>query len=99
MFRPPPRSTRTDPLFPYTTLFRSFIISRLDQVGSGEGTHEAAGCLRGLAGVLAYRCAASLLAADRPHGFGERLRVRLPEYLRDAVVDGGASLFATGKSA
>src|SRR3546814_9323807 len=23
MIRPPPRSTRTDPLFPYTTLFRS----------------------------------------------------------------------------
>src|SRR3546814_11284153 len=23
MFRPPPRSTRTDTLFPYTTLFRS----------------------------------------------------------------------------
>src|SRR3546814_10798474 len=23
MLRPPPRSTRTDPLFPYTTLFRS----------------------------------------------------------------------------
>src|SRR3546814_12580149 len=24
MIRQPPRSTRTDPLFPYTTLFRSF---------------------------------------------------------------------------
>src|SRR3546814_2715523 len=24
MIRPPPRSTRTDPLFPYTTLFRSY---------------------------------------------------------------------------
>src|SRR3546814_15257429 len=26
MIRPPPGSTRTDPLFPYTTLFRSFWI-------------------------------------------------------------------------
>src|SRR3546814_9860310 len=26
MIRPPPRSTRTDTLFPYTTLFRSFRI-------------------------------------------------------------------------
>src|SRR3546814_13376386 len=26
MIRPPPRSTRTDPLFPYTTLFRSYQI-------------------------------------------------------------------------
>src|SRR3546814_3155495 len=25
MIRRPPRSTRTDPLFPYTTLFRSFL--------------------------------------------------------------------------
>src|SRR3546814_14990288 len=25
MFRPPPRSTRTDTLFPYTTLFRSLV--------------------------------------------------------------------------
>src|SRR3546814_13374451 len=27
MIRRPPRSTRTDPLFPYTTLFRSFYFS------------------------------------------------------------------------
>src|SRR3546814_2600410 len=27
MFRPPPRSTRTDTLFPYTTLFRSLRIA------------------------------------------------------------------------
>src|SRR3546814_15939204 len=26
MIRPPPRSTRTYPLFPYTTLFRSFLM-------------------------------------------------------------------------
>src|SRR3546814_13486849 len=28
MIRRPPRSTRTDTLFPYTTLFRSFIVSQ-----------------------------------------------------------------------
>src|SRR3546814_3004457 len=36
MIRPPPRSTRTDTLFPYTTLFRSQHIKKLihhDQVG------------------------------------------------------------------
>src|SRR3546814_14198081 len=32
----PPRTTRTDPLFPYTTLFRS----RRDRVASGLGLHE-----------------------------------------------------------
>src|SRR3546814_8995599 len=29
MIRRPPRSTRTDTLFPYTTLFRSYFISRI----------------------------------------------------------------------
>src|SRR3546814_17119835 len=28
MIRRPPRSTRTDPLFPYTTLFRSTVLAR-----------------------------------------------------------------------
>src|SRR3546814_2333676 len=36
MIRRPPRSTRTDTLFPYTTLFRSL---RLDRVGQ-EGLHR-----------------------------------------------------------
>src|SRR3546814_12749675 len=30
MIRRPPRSTRTYPLFPYTTLFRSIFIERID---------------------------------------------------------------------
>src|SRR3546814_8214709 len=30
MIRRPPRSTRTDTLFPYTTLFRSKILDRID---------------------------------------------------------------------
>src|SRR3546814_20500163 len=30
MIRRPPRSTRTDTLFPYTTLFRSFLLGRVD---------------------------------------------------------------------
>src|SRR3546814_7135188 len=38
MIRRPPRSTRTDTLFPYTTLFRSW-----SAVGSGRND----GCLRG----------------------------------------------------
>src|SRR3546814_1125171 len=29
MIRPPPRSTRTDTLFPYTTLFRSALVGRI----------------------------------------------------------------------
>src|SRR3546814_10861808 len=36
MIRRPPRSTRTDTLFPYTTLFRSFRLLPIDMIGSGK---------------------------------------------------------------
>src|SRR3546814_3079172 len=38
MLRRPPRSTRTDTLFPYTTLFRSPRLCRLAQGGTAVGT-------------------------------------------------------------
>src|SRR3546814_12322694 len=34
MYRPPPRSTRTDTLFPYTTLFRSAVLHKLRDDGN-----------------------------------------------------------------
>src|SRR3546814_17003251 len=37
MIRRPPRSTRTDTLFPYTTLFRSLEQTRQGQQGAAEG--------------------------------------------------------------
>src|SRR3546814_12814582 len=40
MIRRPPRSTRTDTLFPYTTLFRSVIPNALVE-GLRKGTHQA----------------------------------------------------------
>src|SRR3546814_7265012 len=54
MIRRPPRSTRTDTLFPYTTLFRSRVPARLrnggaaDRAGGTLASHPAAG--GGLAG-------------------------------------------------
>src|SRR3546814_8772016 len=36
MIRLPPRSTRTDTLFPYTTLFRSCSSPKPDQTGAGS---------------------------------------------------------------
>src|SRR3546814_3921818 len=63
MIRRPPRSTRTDTLFPYTTLFRSLGIDtrRLDRwtfaVGAG---------LAGLAGATV----APLIAVDPQAGLG-----------------------------
>src|SRR3546814_8899594 len=46
MIRPPPRSTRTDTLFPYTTLFRSLLkgfrgfLNPLEPVQSGGRHHD-----------------------------------------------------------
>src|SRR3546814_13654614 len=37
MIRRPPRSTRTDTLFPYTTLFRSFAHHRVEQLPAFVG--------------------------------------------------------------
>src|SRR3546814_8633038 len=38
MIRRPPRSTRTDTLFPYTTLFRSHLAERLDNMSRRRRT-------------------------------------------------------------
>src|SRR3546814_3066448 len=56
MIRPPPRSTRTDTLFPYTTLFRSgFLIFHLGEVGMQVGGFTA------VAGEIVL-----VVAADEP---------------------------------
>src|SRR3546814_12097335 len=41
MIRRPPRSTRTDTLFPYTTLFRSYLTSRLGLESQSHGADVA----------------------------------------------------------
>src|SRR3546814_1769555 len=43
MIRRPPRSTRTDTLFPYTTLFRSFFLLRDARGKNGASTTPAQG--------------------------------------------------------
>src|SRR3546814_1480476 len=54
MIRRPPRPTRTDTLFPYTTLFRSQGLSRLcqeDGLAAERGAHHLAALQRGAAEV------------------------------------------------
>src|SRR3546814_2449822 len=56
MLRRPPRSTRTDTLFPYTTLFRSHRIGlprKQDEMHPARGIGAAQPILRG---ALAYAC-------------------------------------------
>src|SRR3546814_10686774 len=59
MIRRPPRSTRTDTLFPYTTLFRSEV--RFADAGGGVEIEGGEGLARGQAGLVA-------MALDAPGG-------------------------------
>src|SRR3546814_11520126 len=55
MIRRPPRSTRTDTLFPYTTLFRS-----RDRAAAARTGRGGASC-----GVSCAECSAQLVEVDR----------------------------------
>src|SRR3546814_20798926 len=78
MYRRPPRSTRTDTLFPYTTLFRSFGGVELGSVGMIARDHRAR-VARKLLGVLAHKGRRGredeAVAADRRRGL-ERVELR-----------------------
>src|SRR3546814_4540532 len=52
MIRRPPRSTRTDTLFPYTTLFRSLSRDRIAPLQSG--TSDTTAVISRLPGVSSY---------------------------------------------
>src|SRR3546814_10719388 len=64
MIRRPPRSTRTDTLFPYTTLFRSAIVHTASYVGGRQApapAHDWSGIQPGtLAGDRAMQTASRL---------------------------------------
>src|SRR3546814_11804699 len=53
MVRRPPRSTRTDTLFPYTTLFRSVAAAALSHVPGARGMLQPKGGRGRVGGVLA----------------------------------------------
>src|SRR3546814_16605939 len=71
MIRRPPRSTRTDTLFPYTTLFRSLVAyaARRIQVDGLERSHEAPpeGESVAEAGIDILR--RGIAVGDQPEGF------------------------------
>src|SRR3546814_4866267 len=54
MLRRPPRSTRTDTLFPYTTLFRSVANGYRRTLGLALGHYWIVGALLLLAGAMAF---------------------------------------------
>src|SRR3546814_14369925 len=73
MFRRPPRSTRTDTLFPYTTLFRSLFLSADERCDSGSC--PVALCRR-LGGIGARRAIAVAVDPDRARRGDQRAEFR-----------------------
>src|SRR3546814_11028954 len=67
MIRRPPRSTRTDTLFPYTTLFRSVALAEVGDVADvRRAEHPELGLHR--AGVAVGAGRAALARLDNPAG-------------------------------
>src|SRR3546814_14843831 len=66
MIRRPPRSTRTDTLFPYTTLFRSWCLGHATHLTDGEGDALAAsGAVAGLCPVTEANLGDGIFPAAR----------------------------------
>src|SRR3546814_19245195 len=72
MIRRPPRSTRTDTLFPYTTLFRSNIVCAIDDLVL-IGRREAHGVVAAIPGIAITERGA---ADRRTAGIAARARDR-----------------------
>src|SRR3546814_6361899 len=107
MIRRPPRSTRTDTLFPYTTLFRSRFAALRDpaefaRVGVGEWGHSLAWPSGVELGADMLRHETELAQARKGSwddlrgmmkGNGARFTI---EEINDAIADAGASAGMAG---
>src|SRR3546814_5955476 len=78
MIRRPPRSTRTDTLFPYTTLFRSE-----DDQGPTAVPDPVAGAIDALAGLLQAAHGLFRGAITTPRGEGDRDQPALTDHPGD----------------
>src|SRR3546814_15497249 len=83
MIRRPPRSTRTDPLFPYTTLFRS--IPGFERTRAGDFALERQGGLTNLVYKLDF-------------GGGRCFILRIPGKGTEAYIDREVELHKIGRA-
>src|SRR3546814_10173811 len=90
MIRRPPRSTRTDTLFPYSTLFRSFFV--IPGVAAIQLTrHEVIGCSEVFfaqygQGVMVH------IAVAVVEGYADHLAMALAAHIRQQVAHGKAAV-------
>src|SRR3546814_10019026 len=85
MIRRPPRSTRTDTLFPYTTLFRS--VGAGQQLGQGAGRLDVA--VPQLVGAVE-------VDHPHPHGLGQHRELRADVAVADDAEGLAARLAGAG---
>src|SRR3546814_15162112 len=91
MIRRPPRSTRTDILFPYTTLFRSSDVTLASQGQSAPQAKTAWQATRSRGGGPRDLVdGAAPLNGPNPHA-----RRKAPETVRRALLDGAAAIAAS----
>src|SRR3546814_17002540 len=85
MIRRPPRSTRTDTLFPYTTLFRSALPkgSRVRVFG----VFEAEVHFESVGPIFSFRL---IFDDERKQDFGRQLRLRTHQRLDAVLLDAGS---------
>src|SRR3546814_19491692 len=94
MFRPPPRSTRTDTLFPYTTLFRSAVAGHLHHAaGVVEVLHQLQAAPAGLGERGKVDAADHAVAADVDDDRQVLQRIERLEELRRHLGGALAELF------
>src|SRR3546814_11760234 len=55
MIRRPPRSTRTDTLFPYTTLFRSWLVAKIERAEAVADDETLDGLIKASDAVMVAR--------------------------------------------
>src|SRR3546814_5442409 len=77
MIRRTPRSKRTDPLFPYTTLFRSFHLRHPERVAGARPRKQL---LRRRQGALQFVCADGLGRQVRGDPVDDRKEIRSEEH-------------------
>src|SRR3546814_21107280 len=79
MIRRPPRATRTDTLFPYTTLFRSGLVRRGVEVWVSDH--------RSVAGIVDYvrRLGALVGAAEAANAYADELQRGLDDIAAEAA--------------
>src|SRR3546814_19165155 len=91
MIRRPPRSTRTDTLFPYTTLFRSARVSGLAKRNDHQIGRAQIELKRIVWDEIKAEPDALILAAQRPKLFGIGRRIGLASDQQAQVRRGEAS--------